>query len=135
MATQKSPSIIFDNRDQYQRIQQFILPNEELYMVYDLKDGGTEFVGITDLRLIFMDQSFVGRNKAIVSLPYTKITALGAFDSGDLEKVRTVVSSSKLQIVAGSREWTFEFLLIEKASTAHQLIIRNLLQTEIGSEM
>lgn len=49
--------VIFDRKEQLQKIQRLLVPNETLYAVYDLKGGGTGFVGITDLRLIFMDSS------------------------------------------------------------------------------
>ena len=50
--------IIYDKKDQRRRVMNHIVPGETLYAVYDMKGGGTGFVGITDLRLIFMDESF-----------------------------------------------------------------------------
>lgn len=114
-----------DKKDQLQKIMAHIMPGETLYAVYDMKGGGTGFVGITDLRLIFMDQSFVRKSKAMVSLPYTKITAVGSEDNPGI-----IFSTSKLHIIAGSREWEFEFRTVEKAHKAYQFIMRNLLQTE-----
>ena len=90
-----------------------------------MKGGGTGFIGITDLRLVFYDQSFVSRQKAMVSLPYTKITAVGSEDSGGV-----LFRSGTLFVVAGSREWSFEFRGQDKAHKAYNLIMTNLLQTE-----
>lgn len=116
---------VYDKKDQLQKIQSYLVPNEELYAVYDMKGGGTGFVGITDVRLIFADQAFVKKSKAMVSLPYTKITAVGSEDSGGI-----IFSTSKLMVLAGSREWAFEFRSSDKAHNAYNLILRNLLQTE-----
>ena len=117
--------IKFDNKGQLQRVQQYLLKGETLYCVFDAKGGGTGFVGVTDVRLIFMDESFVRKSKSMVSLPYTKITAVGSEDSGGL-----VFKSSKLQIIAGDREWVFQFRSNDKAHYAYQVIMSNLLQTE-----
>lgn len=114
-----------DKADQLKKIMAHVMPGETLYAVYDMKGGGTGFIGITDLRLIFMDQSFVRKAKAMVSLPYTKVTAVGSEDSGGI-----IFSTSKLHVIAGSREWEFEFRSNDKAHKAYQLIMRNLLQTE-----
>lgn len=114
-----------DKADQLKKIMAHVMPGETLYAVYDMKGGGTGFVGITDLRLIFMDQAFLRKSKAMVSLPYTKVTAVGSEDSGGI-----IFSSSKLHIIAGSREWEFEFRSNDKAHKAYQLIMRNLLQSE-----
>ena len=53
-------------------------------------------LGITDLRLIFMDESFVRKAKSLISVPYTKITVVGSVDEKGI-----VFSTSKLMIVAG----------------------------------
>jgi hypothetical protein len=121
--------VIFDRRDQLSKIQQLVVGNETLYAVFDLKGGGTGFVGITDLRLIFMDQAFLKKQKAIVSVPFTRITAVGSEDSGKII-LSSILGSSTLFVVAGNREWTFEFRSNEKAHQAYDLIMRNLLQLE-----
>jgi hypothetical protein len=121
---------VFDNKDQFDRITAMVLPAETLYAVYDMKGGGTGFVGITDLRLIFMDESFVRKSKAFVSLPYTKLTAVGVEDSG--RTLNPFAAASKLTVVAGHREWEFEFRTTDKARHAYSLIMANLLQTEAG---
>ncbi|MCL4867834.1 MAG: hypothetical protein KJ063_02600 [Anaerolineae bacterium] len=125
-----------DKPDQLQKIMQLIMPGETLYAVLDCKGGGTGFVGITDLRLIFMDQAFISKSRAVVSLPYSRITAVGSVDSGKgimsmlSSTAAALFSTSILQIIAGSREWSFEFRTNEKAHRAYELIMRNLLQGE-----
>jgi hypothetical protein len=122
------PEVEFDKRDQLERIEALIIPGEKLYAVYDMKGGGTGYMGVTDLRLIFMDQSFVRKSKAIVTLPFSKITAIGVEDTG--RTINPFAASSELTVVAGSREWEFEFRSNEKAHRAYGLIMSNLLQAE-----
>ena len=117
--------VIYDKKDQLQKIEAHLVAGETLYAVFDMKGGGTGFVGITDLRLIFMDQSFVRKSKAMVSLPFSKITAVGSDDSGGI-----IFGTSKLIVLAGSRDWEFEFRSNDKAHKAYELIMRNLLQKE-----
>lgn len=121
---------IYDHREQLNKIQALAVPNEIIYAVFDLKGSGTGFVGITDRRLIFMDQAFLGRKKAVVSLPYTKITMIAAEDSGNI-LLGSVFGSSQLTIVAGDRDWDFDFRSNDKAHRAYTLIMQNLLQAEV----
>jgi hypothetical protein len=120
----------YDKKDQLEKVQAHVMPGETLYAVLDMKGGGTGFVGITDLRLIFLDHAFVRKSKAMVSIPFSKITAVASVDSGGI-----IFGTSTLQVVAGSREWEFEFRSNEKAHYAYQLIMRNLLQKEARGMM
>lgn len=120
--------IDFDKRDQLERIQQLIIAGETLYAVYDMKGGGTGFIGITDLRLIFLDESFVRKSKALVTVPFTKLTAVGVEDTG--RSINPFAGGGKLLISAGGRDWEFEFRSNDKAHRAYGLIMSNLLQNE-----
>ncbi len=120
----------FDNKNQLDRVRTMVNPPELLYAVFDEKGIGTGFVGITDRRIIFMDQGVIRKKKMIVSLPYSKITALATEDNGGV-----IFSSSKLVVIAGSREFDFEFHTKEKAHRAHELIMWNLLQNERAGMM
>ena len=117
--------VIHDKKEQVYKIAPLIVEGETLYAVYDMKGGGTGFVGITDLRLIFMDQAFMKKKKAIVSLPYTRITVIASEDSG-----KVLFGTSNLSVRAGDQEWVFQFRSNKKAHEAYNLIMRNLLQTE-----
>lgn len=119
---------IYDKKDQWDRIAALVIPGETLLAVFDMKGGGTGYIGITDMRLIFMDESFVRKSKALVTLPFSKVTAVGVEDSG--RTLNPFGASSELSIVAGSREWEFEFRSNEKAHAAYRLIMSNLLQGE-----
>lgn len=118
----------YDKKDQMEKIQALVIPGEQLLAVYDMKGGGTGFIGITDLRLIFLDESFMRKSKALVTVPFTKLTAVAVEDTG--RTLNPFGATSKLQITAGSREWEFEFRSNDKAHRAYVLIMSNLLQNE-----
>jgi len=120
----------FDNKSQMERIRSMVNPPEILYAVFDEKGRGSGFVGITDRRIIFMDQGVIRKKKMIVSLPYSKITALATDDNGGM-----IFNSSALLVIAGNREFDFEFHTKEKAHRAHELIMWNLLQNERAGMM
>lgn len=120
--------IDFDKKDQMERIQTLVVDGETLLAVYDMKGGGTGYMGITDLRLIFMDESFFRKSKALVAVPFSKLTAVGVEDTG--RSLNPFGATSRLLITAGTREWEFEFRSNEKAHKAYQLIMGNLLQME-----
>jgi hypothetical protein len=72
-----------------------------------------------------MDQGYIRKKKTLVSLPYSQITAVASEDTGGF-----VFGTSQLIVIAGSREWDFEFRSNEKAHRAYTLIMWNLLQNE-----
>ncbi|MBN1581821.1 MAG: hypothetical protein JXA89_14040 [Anaerolineae bacterium] len=82
-----------------------------------------------DLRLVFMGQAFLRKQKAIVSLPYTRITVIESEDSGKVI-LGSILGSSNLTVVAGDRSWEFEFRSNDKAHKAYMLVMQNLLQLE-----
>ena len=82
----------FDNKGQLDRIQEYVVPGEVLLAVYDLKGGGTGFVGITDKRLILYDQAFLRKKKAMVSVPYSHLTSIASEDSGPSGTLRGLLA-------------------------------------------
>jgi hypothetical protein len=127
---QVSQQVEYDSKSQYERIANLVVQGETLYAVFDEKGRGTGFVGITDRRLIFMDEGYIRKKKTLVSLPYSQITAIASEDSGGM-----VFGTSRLIVIAGSREWDFEFRSNEKAHRAYTLIMWNLLQNEKAGMM
>ncbi len=63
----------YDNEAQYKRIVAYILPGETLYAVYDLKGAGTGFVGVTDQRVLFLDQGLFLKKKSMISICFSSI--------------------------------------------------------------
>ena len=113
----------FDKRDQLEQILPFILPTEQLFGVFDLRGGGTGFIAVTDLRLILYDKAFLGKKKALTSVPYRQITTVSSVDQGGLFR-----SSSELVVKTGTEVFVFEFHGGEKAHRAYGLIMASLLR-------
>lgn len=65
--------IIHDRPEQLEQINAGLLQGETVYAVYDCIGVGTGFVGITNMRVILQDKSFVGNKLAITSVPYKNI--------------------------------------------------------------
>lgn len=121
--------LIYDRKEQLIKIQAYVVPEETLYAVYDLVGETVGFIGITDLRVIFMDTQFIGRAPAIVTLPFSKIEALGCEDTS------TTFETNRMRILSSGRDWLFEFTSADKAYNAYQLIMGNLLQGEASGMM
>ncbi len=114
-----------DQKQQLEAILSWILEGERLHAVFDLKGGGTGFVGITNKRLIFYDKDFGRKRKALTSLPFSKITTVSSVDEGGIFR-----STSELVVHAGSKEYEFEFRGGDKAHRAYRYIMHELLQGE-----
>ena len=119
--------VIFDKKDQLERIQALLLPGEEIEAVFDLKGGGTGFLGITSKRVVFQDNNFSGRMKALVSIPYRRVHTLAAENDAGMLGSRGFFSSSKIMIGTSSGEYEFEFRGADKGHQAHNMILKRML--------
>ncbi len=63
MTTQTQP--VFDKRDQLEKVVAGLLPSEQLIAVYDAVGSSTGFIGVTNLRVVLQDNSFVGKKVAL----------------------------------------------------------------------
>lgn len=119
-------NLLFDKREQVDKIvnEGHLLEDELLFAVLDMKGGGTGFLGLTDRRMLFYDKSFIGKHKAIVTVPYNKITAIGSEDQG------RILRTSKLIVKVGSESYEFEFWSQDKGHAAYHILVRELLQNE-----
>ncbi len=118
--------VVFDKRDQLDKIQAAHLPDETVEAVFDMKGGGTGFVGITSKRVIVYDKAFLRRMKAIVSIPYSRITSLAAEDESGLLSGRGFFASSRVLLTTSQGEYEFEFRGADKAHLAHNLILSHM---------
>ena len=119
--------VIFDKKDQLDKVWDWILPGETLYAVYDCKGAGTGFIGITDRRIIFYDKRFIGKKKAMVSVPHSQIAAVSSEDKSNLLTGRGFFSSSTIGIhTTGNAYYEFEFRGADKAHEAYQFIMPHL---------
>jgi hypothetical protein len=121
------PEVIFDRQDQLERIRAGLLPGEEIEAVFDVKGGGTGFVGITSKRVIFQDNAWVVKSMAVVSIPYSRIHTVAAEDSASLVTGRGFFSSSGIIITTSAGSRVFQFRGADKAHIAHNLILRHIL--------
>jgi hypothetical protein len=119
--------VIFDKRDQLERIEASLLSGEEIKAVFDLKGGGTGFLGITSKRMIFQDNNFLRRMKALVSIPYDRIHTVAAEDEPGMLSGRAFFASSKIVIGTSSGEYEFEFRGADKGQQAHNMILEHVL--------
>ncbi len=120
--------VVFDKRDQLDKIQAALLPDETVEAVFDMKGGGTGFIGITSKRVIVYDKAFLRRMKAIVSIPYSRITSLAAEDESGLLSGRGFFASSRVLLTTSQGEYEFEFRGADKAHLAHTLILRHMVE-------
>jgi len=124
MSTQE---VIFDKQDQLDKIWDWILPGETLYAVYDCKGAGTGFIGVTDRRIIFYDKRFIGKKKAMVTVPYSQMAAVSSEDKSNLLTGRGFFSSSTIGIhTTGNAYYEFEFRGADKAHEAYSFIMPHL---------
>lgn len=121
------PEPIYDKKDQLEKIQAGLLPGEEVEAVFDMKGGGTGFLGITTHRVIVYDKAFLRKMKAVVSIPYSRITTIAAEDESGLFTGRGFFSSSKIVITTSHGDFEFEFRGADKAHLAHNLILGHML--------
>jgi hypothetical protein len=115
--------VIFDRKEQYDKIKSAMLPGEEVEAVLDMKGGGTGFLGISTHRIIFYDKVFLRRMKAMVSIPYNRINSIATEDESGLLTGRGFFSSSKIVITTSEGDFEFEFRGADKAHLAHNLIL------------
>jgi hypothetical protein len=116
-------SVYYDRKEQYEKIASGLLPGEEVLAVFDMKGGGTGFLGVTSKRLVIYDKAFLRKMKAVVSIPLDRITTIAAQDESGLFTGRGFWSSSTLVVTTNHSQHEFEFRGADKAHHAHQLIL------------
>jgi hypothetical protein len=120
--------VIYDRKEQFEKIKAALLPGENLEAVLDMKGGGTGFLGITTQRIIFYDKVFLRRMKAMVSIPYARINSVATEDESGILTGRGFFSSSKIVITTSQSDFEFEFRGADKAHIAHNLILSHMLK-------
>lgn len=118
----------FDRKEQLQKVEAALLPNERVFAVYDMKGGGTGFIGITSERVIVYDKAFMRKMKAIVSIPYNRIYSIAAEDENGAFSGRGFFGESKLVLKVSGDEFECEFRGSDKAHQAHNLILSMMLR-------
>ena len=116
----------YDRKEQLQKIESGLLPDEVVEGVFDMKGGGTGFIGITNKRVIVYDKAFLRKMKAIVSIPYSRITSIAAEDESGLFTGRGFFASSKVVLATSHGDFEFDFRGADKAHYAHNLILSHM---------
>ena len=117
----------FDKPEQLEKIQEGLLPDETIYAVFDMKGGGTGFIGITDKRVMIQDSAFLKKERAIVSVPYDRIHALAASEDTGMLGGRGFFAGSKLILSTSAGAYELEFRGADKANAAHDMILTRIL--------
>ncbi len=117
-----------DKKDQLEKIEAVCLPDELIRAVFDLKGRGTGFLGMTDKRIIYYDKEWLKNKKALVSIPFSRISAVASEDNKGFFITKGFFVSDTLAItITGEGVKTFEFRGGDKAHRAHMIIMEHLL--------
>lgn len=120
--------MVFDKKEQLQKIEDFCQPDEVIRAVFDLKGAATGFMGITDRRVIFYDKAYMRDQKAMVSIPYSRISMVGSEDNKGFLIRRGFLVTGRLTITGeGFGDRTFEFRGGDRAHQAHNIVMKYLL--------
>ena len=120
--------IIVDKKEQLEKIEDFCLPDEVIRAVFDLKGAASGFIGVTNKRIIFYDKAYMKSQKAMVSIPYSRISTVGSEDNKGFLVKKGFFVTDKLTISGlGFDDKTFEFRGGDKAHQAHNIIMEDLL--------
>lgn len=120
--------IVHDKPEHLEQIKAGLLQGETVYAVYDCIGVGTGFIGITNMRVILQDKSFVGNKVAIVSVPYKNIRSVSMLSNKSM--MGRFASTSSIGIDTGGSVKEADFRGDDKARHAHDLILWNVLNTK-----
>lgn len=110
-----------DRPEQLQQIQQSLIQGEEIYAVYDCIGVGTGFVGVTNLRVILQDKSFVGGKTAVTSIPFKSIRSVSMLANKSM--LGKFAATSSIAIETGGTPKEADFRGDDKARHIHDLIL------------
>lgn len=117
----------FDKQDQLEKIQSSLLQGEQIIAVYDAIGAGTGFIGITDTRVIFQDNSFVGKKVALTSVPYNRVNTVSFVSNKSM--LGKFASTGSIALQVGGTVHEIDFRGDEKAKHAHDVILWHMLNT------
>lgn len=112
---------VFDRQEQLEQIREGLMRGEDVLAVYDCIGTGTGFVGVTTLRVILQDKSYVGRKIALTSIPYRRIRSVSVLS--DKSIAGRFFSSSSIAIDVGGTVHQADFRGEDKARHVHDTIL------------
>ena len=110
-----------DIGDQLKTIQAGLLEGEQVIAVYDAKDTGTGFIGLTDMRVILQDESYVGGRVALTSIPYNGIHAVSLVANKSF--LGGYVEASTVSVVISGHTYEVELRGHDKAQHVHDVVL------------
>lgn len=114
-----------DRPEQLQLIRESLLEGEKLVAVFDCKGAGTDFLGLTDRRVILQDKSFVGGKIALVSLPFSRIASVAVLTNKSV--LGAFWSSGELLVTTvGGSQHRADFRGVDKTRYVHDYILFHL---------
>ena len=113
--------IQYDIRDQLDTIQKGLLEGEEVYAVYDGKGTGTGFIGLTNLRVVLQDESYVGGKVALTSIPYKHIHSVSLVSNKSF--LGGFVEASTVSIGISGHDYEIELRGHDKAKHVHDVVL------------
>jgi hypothetical protein len=119
---------LFDKQEQYDKIASGLLPGEEILAVYDAIGAGTGFIGVTNVRVVLQDNSFIGKKVALTSIPYSRVNSVSFV--ADKSMFGKFASTSQIAISAGGQIHEVQFRGEEKAKVIHDAVLARMLGTD-----
>jgi hypothetical protein len=111
----------FDLEDQLAAVRAGLLPGEQVVAVYDAKDAGTGFIGLTDLRIVLQDESYVGGRIALTSIPYGGVHAVSLVSNKSF--LGGYVEASTVSIAISGHTYEVELRGHDKARHVHDVVL------------
>lgn len=118
----------FDKQDQLDKVASGLLQGERIIAVYDAIGAGTGFIGITNLRVILQDNSFVGKKVALTSVPYSRVNAVSFVSNKSM--LGKFASTSSIAVSAGGQNYEVDFRGDEKAKHTHDAILWHMINAK-----
>lgn len=118
----------FDKQDQLDKVASGLLQGEQIIAVYDAIGAGTGFIGITNLRVILQDNSFVGKKVALTSVPYSRVNAVSFVSNKSM--LGKFASTSSIAVSAGGQNYEVDFRGDEKAKHTHDAILWHMINAK-----
>jgi hypothetical protein len=110
-----------DLADQLATVERGLLDGEQVIAVYDAKGAGTGFIGLTDIRVILQNESYVGGRIALTSVPYSAIHAVSLVSNKSF--LSGWVEAATVAIVISGQTYEIELRGHEKAQHVHDVIL------------
>jgi len=99
-------------------VETLLIPGEAIQQTIKMFE---DYLAFTDKRIIFVDKKFIGSSRAIVSIPYSKITEVGMTSGGFMK------FSQELAIQVGSHRHEFKVYDAKQTGDAYREIMARIL--------